>query len=172
MSCKCLCSVALPSGAMDWSAVCDCVFYLITLTCFLWVLKVSMTRTQDYKTWVHSQTQNKAQWLAAYGHVSESSQSLRFILSLILYLSSITLRPGNATITEHRTSYGTSKKRYRANTAKWQKKKHNWAMTCDFQQCDVLTSVNSDEPVKPPFKIRNSKWCSVSSLTVIEYSSD
>ena len=29
--------------------------------------------------WVHSQTQNKAQWLAACGHVSASSQSLRFI---------------------------------------------------------------------------------------------
>ena len=25
------------------------------------------------------------------------------------------------------------------------------------------------EPLQPPFKLRNSKWCSVSSLTVIEY---
>ena len=33
------------------------------------------------KTWVHSQTQNKAQWLTACRHVSASSQSLRFILS-------------------------------------------------------------------------------------------
>ena len=32
--------------------------------------------------------------------------------------------------------------------------------------------VDSDEPVQPSFKLRNSKWCSVSSLTVIEYSSD
>ena len=44
--------------------------------------------------------------------------------------------------------------------------------TCDFQQCGILTSVDSDEPVQPPIKLRNSKWHSVSSLTVIEYSSD
>ena len=31
------------------------------------------------------------------------------------------------------------------------------ASTCDFQQCDILTSVDSDEPVKPPFELRNSK---------------
>ena len=49
-------------------------------------------------------------------------------------------------------------------------RKHNWAMTCDFQQRGILTSVDSDEPVQPPFKLRNSKWCSVSSLTLIEYS--
>ena len=47
-----------------------------------------------------------------------------------------------------------------------------WASAWDFQQCDILTSVDSDEPVQPPFRHRNSKWCSVSSLTVIEYSSD
>ena len=47
-----------------------------------------------------------------------------------------------------------------------------WAVTCDFQQCGILTSVDSDEPVQPPFKLRNSKWCSVSSLTPMEYSSD
>ena len=41
-----------------------------------------------------------------------------------------------------------------------------WAATCDFQQCGILTSVDSDEPVQPPFKPRNSKWCSISSLTV------
>ena len=46
------------------------------------------------------------------------------------------------------------------------------ALTCDFQQCGILTSVDSDRPVQPPFKLRNSKWRSVSSLTVIEYSSD
>ena len=28
--------------------------------------------------------------------------------------------------------------------------------------------VYSDEPVQPPFKLRNSKWCSVNSLTVTE----
>ena len=30
-------------------------------------------------------------------------------------------------------------------------------MTCDYQQCDILTNVDSDEPVQPPFKLRNSK---------------
>ena len=46
------------------------------------------------------------------------------------------------------------------------------AVTCDFLQCSILTSADSDEPVQPPFKLRNSKCCSVSSLLVIEYSSD
>ena len=41
-------------------------------------------RPPDYKTWVHPQTQNKAQWLAACWQVSASSQPLRFILSLRL----------------------------------------------------------------------------------------
>ena len=48
---------------------------------------------RGYKIWVHSQTQNKAQWLVACGHVSASSQSLHFILSLRQYSSFITLRP-------------------------------------------------------------------------------
>ena len=56
-------------------------------------LNVSPYSTWPYKTWVHSQTQNKAHWLAACGHVSASSQSLRFILSLGLYSSFITSRP-------------------------------------------------------------------------------
>ena len=30
-------------------------------------------------------------------------------------------------------------------------------MSRDFQQCGILTSVDSDEPVQPPFKLRNSK---------------
>ena len=47
-----------------------------------------------------------------------------------------------------------------------------WAVTCDFQQCGILTCVDSDKPVQPPFKLRNSKWCSVSSFTVIEYLSN
>ena len=47
-------------------------------------------------------------------------------------------------------------------------------MSCDsdFQQCGIFTSVDSDQPVQPPLKLRNSKRCSVSSLTVIEYLSD
>ena len=36
-----------------------------------------------------------------------------------------------------------------------------WDVTCDFQ-CGILTSVDSNEPVQLSFKIRNSKWCSVS----------
>ena len=44
-------------------------------------------------------------------------------------------------------------------------------MTCDCQQCSILTCVDSDEPVQSTFMIGNSKLCSVSSLTVIEYSS-
>ena len=47
-----------------------------------------------------------------------------------------------------------------------------WATKCDFQQCGILTSVDSDEHVQPPIKIRNSKCCLVSSLILIEYSSD
>ena len=45
------------------------------------------------------------------------------------------------------------------------------ASACDFQQCGILTSLDSDETVQPPFKLRNSKLCSVSSLTLIELSS-
>ena len=41
-----------------------------------------------------------------------------------------------------------------------------------FQQRGILTCVRSEEPVLPRLKLRNSKWCSVSSLTVIEYSSN
>ena len=32
-----------------------------------------------------------------------------------------------------------------------------WAATGDFQQCGILTSVDSDQPVQPPFRLRNSK---------------
>ena len=41
-------------------------------------------------------------------------------------------------------------------------------MICYFHQRGILTSVDSDESVLPPFKIRNSKLCLVNSLTVIE----
>ena len=47
-----------------------------------------------------------------------------------------------------------------------------WAVTCDFQQCGLLKWIDSDEPVQPPVKFRNSKWCSINSLTLIKYSSD
>ena len=49
---------------------------------------------------------------------------------------------------------------------------NNWAATCDFKQCGILTSVVSDEPVQASVKLRNSECCSVSRLTVIQYSSD
>ena len=52
------------------------------------------TRPWGYKTWVHSQTQNKAQWLAACGHVSASNQSLFFILNQRLCSSFITSMQG------------------------------------------------------------------------------
>ena len=39
-------------------------------------------------------------------------------------------------------------------------------MTCGFQQCGILTYVYSDEPVQPPFKIRDSKRCYGSSLNI------
>ena len=46
---------------------------------------------------------------------------------------------------------------------------NNWATTCDFQLCSILTSIYSDEPVQSSFKLRNSKCCSVSSFTDVEY---
>ena len=39
----------------------------------------------------------------------------------------------------------------------------------DFQQYGILISVDSVEPVQPPFKLWNSKWGADSSLKVIEY---
>ena len=46
------------------------------------------------------------------------------------------------------------------------------SVTYDFQQYGFLTSVDSEEPVQPTFKLRNSKLFSVSSLKLIAYSSD
>ena len=28
-----------------------------------------------------------------------------------------------------------------------------WAMTCDFQQCGILTCVDSGEPMQPPLSL-------------------
>ena len=47
-----------------------------------------------------------------------------------------------------------------------------WASAWDFQQCGILTCVDLDEPLQPLFKLRNLKRCSVSSLTLVGYSSD
>ena len=44
---------------------------------------------------------------------------------------------------------------------------YSWAMTCDFQQCGTLSDVVSFKPVQPPFKLRISKLCLVSCLTLI-----
>ena len=50
-----------------------------------------------------------------------------------------------------------------------------WVMTCDFHQCGILISVGSGEHVQPLFKLGNTKYGSVSSLTLsltlIKYSS-
>ena len=32
------------------------------------------------------------------------------------------------------------------------------ATASDFQQCDIFTSVDSDELSQPPYKLRNYKW--------------
>ena len=41
-----------------------------------------------------------------------------------------------------------------------------------FQTMWHIDMCESDENVQPPFKLRNSKWCSVSNTIFIEYSSD
>ena len=46
------------------------------------------------------------------------------------------------------------------------------AVTRDFQQCGNLTSVATDKPVQPLYNLGISKHCSVSSLRLIESSSD
>ena len=61
---------------------------------------------------------------------------------------------------------------YLADTKAWNFIRIVWAVTWDFQQCYILTWMDSNEPVQPPFKLRDSKWCSVSSSIFIEYSSD
>ena len=45
-------------------------------------------------------------------------------------------------------------------------------MACDFQQCGIFTSVDSDESVQSPPGLRNYKLCSINSLKVKEYLSD
>ena len=65
--------------------LCSCSHIAIMALClFLAVLWVGPRSV--IVAFSHSQTQNKSQWLAACGHVSASSQSLRFILSLRMNL--------------------------------------------------------------------------------------
>ena len=47
-----------------------------------------------------------------------------------------------------------------------------WSEALLVAHTTLLIFVDSDEPLQPPFKLRHSKWCSVSSLTIIEHSSD
>ena len=86
--------VALPHGAMGCLQFVIVAFpnhtHLLFITLRPRLSKVGKSRPWGYKT----QTQNKLQWLAACWHVSASSQSLRFILSLRMNASFITLRQG------------------------------------------------------------------------------
>ena len=66
-----------PSSVNSWSLICQ---LLVLHQSTLGPPSVN-SWPRCYKTWVQSGTQNKAQWLAACGHVSASSQSLRFISS-------------------------------------------------------------------------------------------
>ena len=45
-------------------------------------------------------------------------------------------------------------------------------MTCDFQQCGILTIVDSDEPVQPPLSLETPNDVQSVNLTVIENKSD
>ena len=64
---------------------------------------IRQTWPRGYKTWEQFQTQSKVQWLAACGHVSESIQWLRFILSLRMNSSFITSRPLYKALLSHVT---------------------------------------------------------------------
>ena len=33
-----------------------------------------------------------------------------------------------------------------------------WAVTCDFQQCGILTSVDPDKPVQPPSSLETPNY--------------
>ena len=45
-------------------------------------------------------------------------------------------------------------------------------MTCDFQQCGSLTSVDSDEPMQPPFTVKNCNGVQSVVKQSLKYSSD
>ena len=59
------------------------------MSVLIWI-KTALTFGPNVIKLVHSQTQNKVQWLVACAHVSASSQSLHFILSLRMNSSFIT----------------------------------------------------------------------------------
>ena len=87
------CGVARTIFRSQWPWPLTYHFWVTLILTYDLVSRIIVTWPRGYKAWVHSQTQNKAQWLAVCGHVSASSQSLRFILSLSLYSSFITSRP-------------------------------------------------------------------------------
>ena len=70
----------------------NCVLVVIWVSVFWFsswwcdICESGISWPQGYKTGVHSLTENKTQWLTAWGHMSASSQSLRFTLSLRLNL--------------------------------------------------------------------------------------
>ena len=78
-----------------WSAILSTLVYNVCKRCqnMRYVPLIVLSWPRGYKTLVQSLTQNKAQWLAACGHVSASSQSLRCILSLRMNSSFIYLCP-------------------------------------------------------------------------------
>ena len=108
---------------------------------------------RGYKTWVHFQTQNKGQWLAACGHVSASSQSLRLILSLRMKSSFITSRPDlgpcwwssgvNQTLVQSHWNLAnymfTCKISFEKNIGM---PGYIWASAWDFQQCGMCDQQN------------------------------
>ena len=66
------------------------VWWYISLKIYYFYIKLSKEakiRHGGYQIWIQAQTQNKAKWLAACGHVSASSQSLRLILILRMKVS-------------------------------------------------------------------------------------
>ena len=87
-----------------------------------------MTRPEVMKL-EYSLKLKKAQWLAACGHMSTSSQSMHFILSLRLYSSLITLGLGYTTTTHCRPAPSSVRKRQITLTAtKQQEDDHSKAM--------------------------------------------
>ena len=98
-------------------------------------------------------------WKRPWPNLLDVSMNLRLIFSICLFLCEASKDWRREII-------------YKWEASKDWRREIIWAVTCDFQQCGIMTSVDSDEPVQPPFKLWISKCCKVSSLTVIEYSSD
>ena len=73
-----------------FSYLCFYIFWYSNLSSFIIIDRAFVICSQPNQ---QSQTQNQAKWVAACGHVSASSQSLRFILSLRIKSSFITSRP-------------------------------------------------------------------------------